>query len=484
MLPGVIAQIKWLAVGSRGESYMKNVVREAIAKESKTKCWGDGDMHDMHDMPNQDGNEEDESMVASPNMVATAIAAKLGGAVRLRELSKNIVVFDLMENEDESGVKTWRMGYHFDGTQFMFGDPERVKPVTVFLPEGEEGESEEHEANESNEQEYDEDGLQEAIGMESVKAPTNAQLQSLTSRIPTGSNAVPDVLPQERVTGDILRGHGPRRGNLERLLRYWRPIMRQEGGFRRCRVILADHPELYPLNNICAWLHHETTGLWPNEGCHHPGMKNCRRKLRNVVRGSVISDSDFESRMRRLGGGKSALMGMVTGEHGDVTEEDIKMANDVLRQFMEEEKSFMEYLADESNWMHVGDDGNGIEVEHGWVRPMNSRGCGCGGCGGGKSAESDLDVKAGRAISNMNLSKIQQAITLLQQVVSSGSGPAMEMKKKSDFVTLDEFIEPVLDYHGIEVDYSDGMVTVVNQKSVSADGLIALDRAIEAYKTV
>lgn len=73
------------------------------------------------------------------------------------------------------------------------------------------------------------------------------------------------LLPQEVVTGDVMRGYGPRRGNLERLLRYWRPIMKKPGGFRRCRVILADHPELYPLNNICAWLHHETTGLWPTK---------------------------------------------------------------------------------------------------------------------------------------------------------------------------------------------------------------------------
>lgn len=80
-------------------------------------------------------------------------------------------------------------------------------------------------------------------------------------------------LPQERITGDILRGRGPRRGNLERLIRYWRPIMRKPGGFRRCLVILADHPELYPLERICAWLHHETTGLWPNEGNHHAGGK-------------------------------------------------------------------------------------------------------------------------------------------------------------------------------------------------------------------
>ena len=80
-------------------------------------------------------------------------------------------------------------------------------------------------------------------------------------------------LPQERITGDILRGRGPRRGNLERLIKYWRPIMRKPGGFRRCLVILANHPELYPLERICAWLHHETTGLWPNEGNHHEGGK-------------------------------------------------------------------------------------------------------------------------------------------------------------------------------------------------------------------
>lgn len=98
-------------------------------------------------------------------------------------------------------------------------------------------------------------------------------------------------LPQERITGDILRGRGPRRGNLERLIRYWRPIMRKPGGFRRCLVILADHPELYPLERICAWLHHETTGLWPNEGNHHAGGKlgpvkrNFRRARFPRVRG-------------------------------------------------------------------------------------------------------------------------------------------------------------------------------------------------------
>ena len=94
-------------------------------------------------------------------------------------------------------------------------------------------------------------------------------------------------LPQERITGDILRGRGPRRGNLETLIKYWRPIMRKPGGFRRCLVILADHPELYPLERICAWLHHETTGQWPNEGNHHAGGKLGQiRKIRRVVKKS------------------------------------------------------------------------------------------------------------------------------------------------------------------------------------------------------
>lgn len=195
-----------------------------------------------------------------------------------------------------------------------------------------------------------------------------------------------DVLfdvPQEQLTGDVLRGYGPRRGNLERLLRYWRPIMRKPGGFRRCRVILADHPELYPLNNICAWLHHETTGLWPNEGCHHPGMKNCRKKLKGVVRGSIWSDSDFNARMAKLrkrSGKKSFVMpDSDEASRYVVTESDIGHANLVLKDFMEMEPKFMEYLADEKNWVHEGMDDKENWTPHDWVKPENSPcKCGCG----------------------------------------------------------------------------------------------------------
>ncbi len=185
-----------------------------------------------------------------------------------------------------------------------------------------------------------------------------------------GEGVLPDFLPQENVTGDILKGRGPRKGNLERLLRYWRPIMRKEGGFRRCRVILANHPELFPLERICAWLHHETTGLWPNEGCHHPGMKNCRGKLRKLN----MSDSSFRKKLKKITGSpkptkKDAMWSdefdyfysktdhPEMGEDNPVvTEEDISHAMKVLADFCEMEKGFVDYLRDEKNWEVEGED--------------------------------------------------------------------------------------------------------------------------------
>lgn len=195
------------------------------------------------------------------------------------------------------------------------------------------------------------------------KAPTPPALESVLD------------LPQERISGDILRGYGPRRGNLERLLRYWRPIMRKPGGFRRCRRILANHPELYPLERICAWLHHETTGLWPNEGCHHPGMKNCRGKIRRGVGGSLWTDREFNSRMNRRfrRGKKSGEMGF---DYDVVTETDFKYAMSVLSEFAEMEKGFIDFLRDDKNWEHVGDDDLGNEVIHEWM-PSDEKDCGC-----------------------------------------------------------------------------------------------------------
>lgn len=198
-------------------------------------------------------------------------------------------------------------------------------------------------------------------------------------------------LPQEVVTSK-LRGYGPRRGNLERLLRYWRPIMRKPGGFRRCRVILANHPGLYPLSNICAWLHHETTGKWPNEGCHHPGMKNCKGKLKtrgwtNVeflkrVRKRAIN---VPGKLKRSVGKSTALGKSINNEtHNDfysektwvndfrgetviVTGGDQEYAVKVLREFMDIEPDFVEYIRDDSNWEIEGEDMSGNLVKSDYV---------------------------------------------------------------------------------------------------------------------
>lgn len=193
-------------------------------------------------------------------------------------------------------------------------------------------------------------------------------------------------LPQERITGDILRGYGPRRGNLERLLRYWRPIMRKPGGFRRCRIILADHPELYPLNNICAWLHHETTGLWPNEGCHHPGMKNCKGKLKKRnwtnaqfnrhVRRAIRAPKRLSSNL-----GKNRALGksadyvdtkdefysepewrQKSEEFNIMTSSDMSHATNVLREFIEIEPEFVKYLRNDENWEIEGEDFSGQTI--------------------------------------------------------------------------------------------------------------------------
>jgi hypothetical protein len=182
-----------------------------------------------------------------------------------------------------------------------------------------------------------------------------------------------DAIPQERFTGDVLKGRGPRRGNLERLLRYWRPIMRKPGGFRRCRVILADHPELYPLNNICAWLHHETTGLWPNEGCHHPNMKNCRKKMRGVTRGSLWSDQEFNDRLRKLTSRQGAKSMQTSGARAIdepfapvITEEDWDHAFKVMQDFVDMEPDFVKMIEDNNNWEHE----HGFKVEYGKLGPM------------------------------------------------------------------------------------------------------------------
>ena len=106
-------------------------------------------------------------------------------------------------------------------------------------------------------------------------------------------------------------------------------------------------------------------------------MKNCRGKPRKGQGGSLWTDKEWERRMsRRFRRGKKGLMG--PQENYVVTESDYKYAMSVLGEFMEMEKGFVDYLRDDKNWMHVGEDELGNEIEHEWVKGEGSCGCGCG----------------------------------------------------------------------------------------------------------
>ena len=66
--------------------------------------------------------------------------------------------------------------------------------------------------------------------------------------------------------------------------------MKKPGGFRRCVVILMDKPQFGGRpQRICAWLHHELTGKWPNEGKGKRGAGKGNRKRRGKLTRRVRS---------------------------------------------------------------------------------------------------------------------------------------------------------------------------------------------------
>ena len=443
-----------------------------------------------------------------------ALAKKFGGSVRIRESDPNSVIFD---HRGETGeIVTMRVSYHYENDQFMIGEPTRVKPQTVYVnidgdkPSGSDGERR----------------FEDRYRMEQdPQVPAGVKPKSPEKADPLGG-----IIPQEIVTART-RGYGPRRGNLEKLLRYWRPIMKKPGGFRRCRVILANHPELYPLSNICAWLHHETTGLWPNEGCHHPGMKNCRGKLKK----NNWSDSEFSERLGSiLKPGKSLdslneqdiksifdfldseekgyemmeqLASRLAEEDKPKGEEEMQLedvefenedegnekAYEALKEFMNSEPDFINYMADKDNWVMEGDDDKGGVMEMPYYDSEKEHDCGCGGGESmtpqsmipmlmaaiselmGKDADEDIEVKAGRVINSRNMAKLQNAFNLLKEVLSAG-GAISDIEAKSlsvdeketllisspehSLYEVKELLDPILDYYQIKSEVTEEGVQV------------------------
>lgn len=480
--------------------------------------------------------------------LASSLAEEVGQPIHVMFLSDDTVVYGVTGADDNT--QTFEANYKRTENGFTFSDAKPVKFVVngSATPSSNQAPKRMAETEEEEENEHSAPSNSGTAQMFQMLHGLIAELEKRTSagkhseymdaddapgvKVETPplnpANLAPDVLPQERVTGDVLRGYGPRRGNLERLLRYWRPIMRKEGGFRRCLVILADHPELYPLENLCAWLHHETTGLWPNEGCHHPGMKNCRRKLRGVVRGSLWNDREFDRHLatmkipssRRLGAlpGKAHPQVNVMDVDGDgnmevvVTFDDMRHAFMVLKEFIDAEPTFMSYLGDDNNWEHEGD----FEDEYQGMMPMahprmkptsGHGGCGCGGMGKsdcGCDEKSDdpflvmakdaaaaaaIEYKAGRTLSSKNVQRLQQAASLIQDVLSTGEVQVKELDDEDEIVVVDvtpdsmfsvkELLDPIVEFYdaNIALDEEDGAFLMVSVKS--AEQYVAMEEALK-----
>ena len=457
--------------------------------------------------------------------LSRALATRFGGAVRVRSAEENMVIFDHKKDNEEP--TTMRVTYHFDGDEFMFGTPVAVRPQMVYLP-ADENSTDKNPANHNEgrnpyESNYDMDknpmvpeGVKpkyEACKCGCMSGKESDELGEVEEEVK--APIPPDAIPQERVTGDVMRGYGPRRGNLEALLKYWRPIMRKEGGFRRCKVILADHPELYPLNNICAWLHHETTGLWPNEGCHHPGMKNCRNKIRGVVNGSIWNDSEWSARLDKIPDGKT--MGMGEGEDdlsGVPPQEVEEKAMMYLKEFLDAQPEFVKFIGEKSNWEHYGesdDESKGrtlvVHIRRNDDDDDHSDcGCGCGGAGScgtdkpaigmvqamsalEKSLSYEVETKAGRVLNNRNLKKLKDMLVMLQEVISSAGGVEVEVKYDSatislaidDMFEVKSLIDPVLEYHNIH--------SYIDDEGIHLSGLTksateAINAAVNGYKSI
>lgn len=209
-LPGVIAQIKWLAIGSRGEDYMKNVVREAMKKhDAKMK---------KKMFPAEEDSEGLEVLEKGHSgmmgALASAIGKRFGGPVRIRHADSNMVVFDHMM---EGKPHTMRVAYHFDGDQFMFGKPVGVKPTVVYMPEEGDDDDDEEYGEEtkkpSSPANMYEERYEDAEAPEFVKPKAGCSCgKSVELTLDDAAKALIDVAELEQKAGRVISA-----SNLEKL---------------------------------------------------------------------------------------------------------------------------------------------------------------------------------------------------------------------------------------------------------------------------
>lgn len=300
---------------------------------------------------------------------------------------------------------------------------------------------------------------------------------------------VPGAESNSNIGGEVLRGYGPHRGNLDKLIRYWRPIMKKKGGFRRCVAELMDHPELAPWKPLCAWLHHEITGLWPNEGHHHDRGREAVRDVSRALKGRKSAWSEEY--------GIHVKSDMVLDEDDDMFDDDDRdHAIGVLKKFCAAEPDFVAYVQHPDSWHKIDAKGNSSEMDdwHQWVADTA-----CTDCDekavldDGTDLEQVMELanevadKVGRKISSANMAKLQQALTLLNEVVGIAG-----LEAKGEYVVLDttpremfalkSLLDPVAEFYGTEilVDEADGEQLVLQVKS--AEQADAIGRALSFHE--
>ena len=577
-LPGVIAQIKWLAVGSRGEDHMKNVVNEAIKRRSERK--GDGYK------PKPQTIEK----------IQAALEEKMSGPVSIDEVRDTELDFTFDD-------KKWKVSWAaLGGDLVVFSEPEPIsseeKDIYSGSPEGQpssfgriqRGEDEEEIkggygkpavvmlADDSPEieddglpaekmevvlkylgeaEDWDESSMKAASEIvenwaNSLPGPMEGSIagvaqsegkavyvlnvpnldklrEMLSSAIDLGTKPntldptafvptmridgppsegnigkpvrlgrvvlnwgpqgpagemykphgscgcggkcgmkvdagdIPGAEADSSISAELLRGRGPRRGNLERLLRYWRPIMKKPGGFRRCVAELIDHPELAPWKPLCAWLHHETTGKWPNEG---KGSGKTRRALR---RGKGYAE---EYGIEFKGGDEY--------DDDSVDEEDFINAYKAMFKFAAMEPEFVKMIQDKGSWMAYDEDDNEIadKTWDKWVStPYEDD-------EDGVVSEKGIDFKVGRSLSGKNLNRISRAVDLLNEVLAIQGGQQKSVANISlepeRVFEVKQLIDPISEFYGsiVEIDEDNG--TNISIEISSSDEVSAIKTALSS----
>lgn len=128
-----------LSAAAWGEPVPKNMddARELAAKGRR--------LLERYENTKKKGHYENEGREEFPDLddipgygmkLSRALAEEMDAPVKVRTSDENMIVFDQMKN---GKVMTFRMSYHYENGEFMFGRAERVRAEVVYLPYGDDG---------------------------------------------------------------------------------------------------------------------------------------------------------------------------------------------------------------------------------------------------------------------------------------------------------------------------------------------------------